>query len=81
LLIGGLPIKFFNPVIITNIFKDARTYVSNCDECQRMGKPIARDQIPLQDQVVIEPFEKCTLDFVGPINLATKKKKVYTCMY
>jgi hypothetical protein len=58
-----------------NIFKDARTYVSNCDECQRMGKPTARDQMPLQAQVVIEPFEKWALDFVGPINPASKKKK------
>jgi hypothetical protein len=58
-----------------NIFKDPITYLSNCDECQRMGKPTARDQIPLQEQVVIEPLEKWALDFVGPINFASKKKK------
>jgi hypothetical protein len=58
-----------------HIFRDAKTYVSNCDECQRMGKPIARDQMPLQAQVVIEPFEKWALYFVGPINPASKKKK------
>jgi hypothetical protein len=40
-----------------------------------MGKPTARDQIPLQSQVVIEPFKKWALYFVGPINLASKKKK------
>jgi hypothetical protein len=40
-----------------------------------MGKPTARDQMPLQSQVVIEPFEKWALYFVGPINLASKKKK------
>jgi hypothetical protein len=39
-----------------------------------MGKPTARDQMPLQAQVVIEPFKKWALDFVGPINLASKKK-------
>jgi hypothetical protein len=31
-----------------------------------MGKPTARDQMPLQAQVVIEPFKKWALDFVGP---------------
>ena len=58
-----------------HIFRDAKTYVSNCDECQRMGKPTTRDQMPLQAQVVIEPFEKWALDFVGPINHTSKKKK------
>jgi hypothetical protein len=40
-----------------------------------MGKPTARDQLPLQAQVVIEPFEKWELDFAGPINPTSKKKK------
>jgi transposase InsO family protein len=31
--------------------------------------------MPLQAQVVIEPFEKWALDFVGPVNPASKKKK------
>jgi hypothetical protein len=58
-----------------HIFKDAKTYVSNCDEFQRMGKPTAQDQMPLQAQVVIEPFDKWALDFVGLINPTYKKKK------
>jgi hypothetical protein len=40
-----------------------------------MGKPTARDQMPLQAEVVIEPFKKWALYFVGPINPASKKKK------
>lgn len=40
-----------------------------------MGKPIKQDEMPLQPQIPIEPFKKWALDFVGPIILASKKKK------
>ena len=37
--------------------------------------------MPLQAQVVIEPFEKLALDFVGPIIPASKKKKyIFVCI-
>ena len=31
-----------------------------------MGRPTAADEIPLQTQIKIKPFEKWILDFVGP---------------
>jgi hypothetical protein len=63
------------------IFKDAKKYVASCDDCQRMGKPTAVDEMPLQAQVVIEPFEKWALDFVGPINpMSHRKKYILVCM-
>ena len=31
--------------------------------------------MPLQTQVLIEPFEKWALDFIGPINPPSKQKK------
>ena len=47
------------------IFKDAKKCVRSCDGCQDMGKPIQRDEMPLQPQVLIKPFERWALDFVG----------------
>jgi len=66
------------------IFKDAKKYVASCDDCQRMGKPTAVDEMPLQAQVVIEPFEKWALDFVGPINPMSRRKNynyILVCIY
>ena len=60
-----------------NLFKDAAKYVKGCDSCQRRGRPIALDQIPLQTQVMIDPFEKWALDFVGPISLMSQKRNIF----
>ena len=40
-----------------------------------MGKLVARDKIPLQPQVLIKPFEKWDLDFVGPIDSPSQGKR------
>ena len=40
-----------------------------------MGRPTSAEEIPLQPQVMIEPFEKWALDFVGPISPMSRKKK------
>ena len=45
-----------------------------------MGKTIKQDDMPLQPQILIEPFENWALYFVGPINPASKKKK-YIIVY
>jgi hypothetical protein len=58
-----------------SIFKDAKEYVRRCDSCQRVGKPAPSNEMPLQTQVLIEPFEKWALDFIGPINPPSKQKK------
>eukprot|EP00253_Pinus_taeda_P014367 PITA_14367 len=40
------------------LYQDVRRYISQYDRCQRMGKPTPRDEMPLQPQVTLEPFEK-----------------------
>jgi hypothetical protein len=45
-----------------------------------MRKPTVVDEMPLQYQVVIEPFEKWAMDFVGPTNPMFRRKK-YILVY
>ena len=39
-----------------------------------MGQPGRADEMPLQAQVVLEPFEKWAIDFVGPFNPPSQQK-------
>ena len=39
-----------------------------------MGKPTHADEMPLQAQVVVEPFERWALYFVGPFHPASNHK-------
>ena len=59
-----------------SIFKDAAKYVKGCDSFQRMGRPTTSDRITLQPQVMIEPFEKWALHFVGPISPMSRKRNI-----
>eukprot|EP00253_Pinus_taeda_P033395 PITA_33395 len=57
-----------------SLFKDAKKYVKACNSCQRMGQPNHRDEMPLNPQVILEPFERWALDFIGPINPPSNKR-------
>ena len=39
-----------------------------------MGQPNRLDQMPLQPQLVVEPFDRWALDFFGPTNPHSRKK-------
>jgi hypothetical protein len=40
-----------------------------------MGHPIETYEMHLRPQILVEPFEKWALDFVGPINLLSNNKR------
>jgi len=50
------------------MFQDAKKYSRGCDSCQRMGQPIELDEMSLQTQPIINPFEKWDLNILGPIS-------------
>jgi hypothetical protein len=49
-----LRMGYFWPII----FQDAMKYVQACDNCQRTGQTNHRDEMHLQPQVVLDPFER-----------------------
>ena len=63
------------------LFRDAKKYIRSCDSFQIMGKLVARDEMTLQPQVLIEPFEKWALNFVGPIDPPLQGKRYILVCY
>jgi hypothetical protein len=57
-----------------SVFKDVKKYGQACDSFQRMGRPGKANEIPLEAQIVAEPFKTWALDFVVPFNPKSNKK-------
>ena len=60
-----------------HLIRDVRMHVGSCDQCQRTGAPSFRNHWPLTSIIPLAPFEKWGIDFVGPFNPASARKKIY----
>jgi hypothetical protein len=50
------------------LHRDSQQYASHCDEFQRMGKPTRSNEMSLHPQLSLYPFDKCGMNFIGPID-------------
>ncbi|CAN6542794.1 unnamed protein product [Malus baccata var. baccata] len=48
------------------LFKDAHTFVSTCDRCQRVGNISSRHQMSLNNILEVKLFDVWGIDFMGP---------------
>ena len=49
-----------------SLFKDAKTFVTSCDRCQRTGSIGRRNEMPQNMILEVEVFDVWGLDFMGP---------------
>lgn len=59
------------------LHNDAREWVMSCDTCQRAGRPLKRDFMPLNPSNAQELFERWGLDFIGTL----KASRARRCRY
>ncbi|PRQ58347.1 putative nucleotidyltransferase, Ribonuclease H [Rosa chinensis] len=53
-----------------SLFKDAYTFVTTCDRCQRMGNISSKSQMPLTNILEVELFDVWGIDFMGPFPMS-----------
>jgi hypothetical protein len=52
------------------LFKDAHNYIKNCDACQRMGNIGKRQEMAMNYNLIIEPFDVWGMDYMGPFTVS-----------
>ena len=55
------------------VHKDSKEYCISCDVCQRIGRPLQRDGLPLNPQVTLQAFDKWEIEFFNPIQPSGNK--------
>ncbi|CAA7040709.1 unnamed protein product [Microthlaspi erraticum] len=53
------------------LFKDAASFITKCDPCQRKGSITKRDEMPLNPILEVEIFDVWGIDFMGPFKPAS----------
>lgn len=62
--------RYYRPTL----HKDATKHTRHSDRCQQMGHPTKSDEMALQPQIVVTPFDKQGINFVGPIEPSSHGK-------
>jgi hypothetical protein len=57
--------------------RDVKNFVDSCDQCQQTGAPSFQNHWPLTPIIPLAPFEKWSIDFIGPISPISSQKKRY----
>ena len=60
-----------------HLVRDVKAYVGSCDQCQRTGAPAFQNHWPLTPVIPKAPFGKWGIDFIGPINPVSGRRKRY----
>ena len=55
------------------LHKDCKTFVSQCDRCQRLGQPLHSTEMPLISVNLSLTFEIWSIDFIGPFPIPSKR--------
>ena len=55
------------------LHKDCKKFVSQCDRCQRLGRPLPSTEMPLISINSSLTFEIWAIDIIGPFPIPTKR--------